>query len=257
VGAGPGDPGLITVKGLEILRRADVVVYDRLVSAALLEEAPPHAERVFAGKSAGRHHLPQDEINALLIRRARAGRTVVRLKGGDPFVFGRGGEECEALRAAGISFVVVPGVTAAVAVPAFAGIPVTHRRWASAFAVITGHECDGSSDLDWGALARLPVLVVLMGLGRLAEIARRLIAHGVDPATPAAVVANGSLSDQRTITGTLQTIGALVADAGLASPATLVIGEVVRLRKAIAWFDCVDDPTVSAADQASAVGHPR
>lgn len=237
VGAGPGDPGLITVRGLEVLRRAEVVVYDRLVSAALLDEAPPRAERIFAGKTAGRHHMPQDEMNALLIQHARAGRTVVRLKGGDPFVFGRGGEECEALRAAGIPFVVVPGLTAAVAVPAFAGIPVTHRRYASAFGVVTGHECDGGSDLDWAALARLPALVVLMGLRRLADTTQRLIAHGADSATPAAVVASGSLPQQRTVSGTLKTIAGLVADAGLEPPATLIVGEVVRLREAIAWFE--------------------
>ncbi len=237
VGAGPGDPGLITVKGLQVLRAADVVVYDRLVNPALLEEAPPRAERIFVGKQSGRHCMLQEQINALLIERARTRSTVVRLKGGDPFVFGRGGEECEALRAAGIRFRIVPGVTSAVAVPAFAGIPVTHRRHASAFAVITGHEYDGASELDWDALARLPTLVVLMGLGRLREITRHLITHGGDPSTPAAVVASGSLPDQQTVVGTLATIARLAQETALEPPATLIIGEVVRLRETIGWFE--------------------
>ncbi len=237
VGAGPGDPGLITVKGLQILRAADVVVYDRLVNPTLLDEVPAWADRIFVGKHSGQPCMPQEEINRLLVERARAGSTVVRLKGGDPFVFGRGGEECEALAAAGIRFNVVPGVTSAVAAPAFAGIPVTHRRHASAFAVITGHEYDGASDLDWDALARVPTLVVLMGLGRLREITRRLIAHGADPSTPAAVVASGSLPDQRTVAGTLATIGNLAQEAALKPPATLIIGEVVRLRETIGWFE--------------------
>jgi uroporphyrin-III C-methyltransferase len=233
VGAGPGNPELITVKGLWTLRRADVVVFDRLVHPALLDEVPPHAERIFAGKRTGQHHLAQEEINKVLIARARAGLTVVRLKGGDPFVFGRGGEECESLHAAGIPVEVVPGVSAAVAVPALAGIPVTHRRYASCFAVITGHECDGASDLDWDALARLPTLVVLMGLRRLQEISDRLVAAGTNPQTPAAVIASGSLPEQRTIVGTLATIGTLAEGAALGPPATLIIGEVVRVRNAL------------------------
>ncbi len=237
VGAGPGDPGLITVQGLRILRAADVVVYDRLVNPTLLEEAPPQAERIFVGKHSRRHCMLQEQINALLIERARTGSIVVRLKGGDPFVFGRGGEECEALRAAGIRFQIVPGVSSAVAVPAFAGIPVTHRRYASAFAVITGHEYDGTSDLDWDVLARVPTLVVLMGLGRLLEITRHLITHGADPSTPAAVVASGSLPDQRTVVGTLATISSLAQETALEPPATLIVGEVVRLRETIGWFE--------------------
>lgn len=233
VGAGPGDPELITVKGLSILRRADVVVFDRLVHPALLDEVPPHAERIFAGKRTGRHHLAQEEINQVLIERARAGLMVVRLKGGDPFVFGRGGEECESLHAAGIPVDVIPGISAAVAVPALAGIPVTHRRYASGFAVITGHECDGASDLDWTALARLPTLVVLMGLRRLHEISDRLVASGADPQTPAAVIASGSLPQQRAVTGTLATIATLAEGAALVPPATLIVGEVVRLRNVL------------------------
>jgi uroporphyrin-III C-methyltransferase/precorrin-2 dehydrogenase/sirohydrochlorin ferrochelatase len=231
VGAGPGDPGLITAKGLELLRSADIVVYDRLVPAALVAEAPPSAERVFVGKYPHGTGADQPDINALLVDRARQGRTVVRLKGGDPFVFGRGAEECEALRAAGVPFQLVPGVTAATAVPAAAGIPVTHRRLASAFAVVTGHECDGRSDLDWEALARMPTLVVLMGLHALPEITHRLVANGARSDTPAAVIASGTLPAQRVVVGTLATIAALATQAGLEPPATVVVGEVVQVRR--------------------------
>ena len=233
VGAGPGDPGLITVKGLEILRSADVVVYDCLVAASLVAEAPPTAERVFVGKRphGGGAGLEQDDINALLVERARRGLTVVRLKGGDPFVFGRGAEECEALHVAGVPFHVVPGVTSAIAAPAAAGIPVTHRRLASAFAVVTGHECDGVSNLDWEALARVPTLVVLMGLSALPEITARLLAHGAHADTPAAAIANGTLPSQRTVVGTLATLAARVREEGLEPPATVVVGEVVRVRE--------------------------
>jgi len=228
VGAGPGDPRLITVRGLQILRSAEVVVYDRLVHPALLDEAPSCAERVFSGKHGHGRHAEQQEINELLIDRARRGRLVVRLKGGDPFVFGRGAEECEALRAAGIAVEVVPGVTSAIAAPAAAGIPVTHRLHASGFAVVTGHQCDGASDLDWEALARMPTLVVLMGLSALPDIAARLLASGADPGTPTAVVASGTLPTQRTVVGTLATIATLAAEAHLEPPATVVVGEVVR-----------------------------
>ena len=233
VGAGPGDPGLITARGLEILRSADVVVYDRLVAPALVDEASRTAERVFVGKRShgGTADRAQHEINALLVERARRGLTVVRLKGGDPFVFGRGAEECEALHVAGVPFHVVPGVTSAIAAPAAAGIPVTHRRLASAFAVVTGHECDGVSNLDWEALARVPTLVVLMGLSALPEITARLLAHGAHADTPAAAIANGTLSSQRTVVDTLATLAARVREEGLEPPATVVIGEVVRVRE--------------------------
>jgi len=229
VGAGPGDPGLITAKGLEILRSAEVVLYDRLVSPALVAEAPASAERVFVGKQPHGTGTRQRDINALLVDRARRGRTVVRLKGGDPFVFGRGAEECEALRAAGVPFRVIPGVTSATAVPAAAGIPVTDRRVASAFAVVAGHECDGRSDLDWEALARVPTLVVLMGLSALPDIVARLRAQGAAADTPAAVIASGTLPEQRTVVGTLEDIADLAAAARLEPPATVVIGEVVRV----------------------------
>ena len=222
VGAGPGDPGLITAKGLELLRSADVVVYDRLVSHALLAQAPAEAERILRGTD-------QEDVNALLIKRAREGLNVVRLKGGDPFVFGRGAEECAALRAAGVPYQVVPGVTSATGVPAAAGIPVTHRGVASAFAVVAGHECEGPSDLDWEALARVPTLVVLMGLSALPDIVARLRAQGAAPDTPVAVIASGTLPEQRTVVGSLGDIVDLVAGAGLEPPATVVIGDVVRV----------------------------
>src|ERR1051325_3859404 len=222
VGAGPGDPGLITARGLELLRSADVVVYDRLVSPALLAQAPAEAERIL-------RPTDQQDVNALLIDRAREGRNVVRLKGGDPFVFGRGAEECEALRAAAVPYEVIPGVTSATAVPAAAGIPVTHRRVASGFAVVAGHECDGRSDLDWEALSRMPTLVVLMGLAALPDVVARLRAQGGPADTPVAVIASGTLPQPRSVVGTLDDIAELVAAAALESPATIVIGEVVRV----------------------------
>ena len=222
VGAGPGDPGLITAKGLELLRSADVVVYDRLVSPALLAQAPAEAERILRGTD-------QQDVNALLIDRAQEGLNVVRLKGGDPFVFGRGAEECEALRAAAVPYAVIPGVTSATAVPAAAGIPVTHRRVASGFAVVAGHECDGRSDLDWEALSRVPTLVVLMGLAALPDVVARLRAQGAPADTPVAVIASGTLPEQRTVVGTLDDITELVAAVALEPPATIVVGEVVRV----------------------------
>jgi uroporphyrin-III C-methyltransferase/precorrin-2 dehydrogenase/sirohydrochlorin ferrochelatase len=246
VGAGPGDPGLVTVRGLEALRTADVVVYDRLVSRALVERAAPWAERVFVGKRAEGHSIDQEQTNDLLIARARQGRVVVRLKGGDPFVFGRGAEECEALERAGIPFDVIPGVTAAIAAPGAAGIPVTHRRYASAFAVAAGQECDGESDLDWGALARIPTLVFLMGLRGLPNIAARLLAHGARPDTPAAVIACATLPEQHVVVGTLATIETLVRAARLDSPATLVVGEVVRVPERLAQLAATPAALVEA-----------
>src|SRR3954465_1290683 len=189
VGAGPGDPGLITRRGAELLARADVVVHDRLGTAGLPEPARPHAERIQAGKAPGQVDLTQDEINAVLVERGRAGLEVVRLKGGDPFVFGRGGEEAEALIAAGVPFEVVPGVTSAIAAPAYAGIPVTHRSVSTHVTIVTGHEdpTKGPTDVDGEALARAGgTLVVLMGAGRIADIAARLVAGGRDPQTPVA-----------------------------------------------------------------------
>jgi uroporphyrinogen III methyltransferase/synthase len=239
VGAGPGDPGLITVRGLELLRRAHVVVYDRLVHPSLLDEAP-RARRIFAGKASGHHTLPQERINALLIMHAKRGRRVVRLKGGDPFVFGRGGEEADALARAGIPFQVVPGVSSAVAVPAYAGIPLTHRGVASSFAVVTGHEEAGKreSSVDWARLARsVDTLVILMGLESLPRVARELIAHGRPAATPAALVRWGTTEIQETVVGTLADIAVRAARARLEPPVVVVVGDVVALRDRLQWFD--------------------
>jgi uroporphyrin-III C-methyltransferase len=235
IGAGPGDPELITVAGLKRLRQADVVVFDRLAHPALLDEAPPQAKRINVGKAPGRQPYSQDEINALLIREAGRGKQVARLKGGDPFVFGRGGEECQALAQAGIAFEVIPGVTSAVAVPAYAGIPVTHRGIARSFTVITGHTAAAEpANLDWAALARLDTLVFLMGVSNLSVITAQLMAHGRAAETPVAVVRCGATELQEVIQGSLATISDLAQ--GMRPPATIIIGPVVNLRQEIAWF---------------------
>ena len=234
VGAGPGDPGLLTVRGAEVLGRADVVVVDRLVAPAVLERLPPTAERIAVGKAPGRAESTQDEINALLIEHGRAGREVVRLKGGDPFVFGRGGEEAAALAAAGIPFEVVPGVTSALAAPAYAGIPVTHRGVASHVTVVTGHEDPGKgrADVDWERLAGVGgTLVVLMGAGRVGVIAERLLAGGLPAGTPVAAVQHGTRPEQITHRTTLGTIGGVP----IAAPAAIVIGHAAGLD--LAWFE--------------------
>jgi len=240
VGAGPGDPGLITVKGLMALRRAQVVIYDQLASPELLKAAPPAAELIYVGKKAGAHALPQEGINQLLIDKARAGLTAVRLKGGDPFVFGRGGEEAEALAAAGIPFEVVPGVTSAVAVPAYAGIPVTHRRYNTLVTFITGHEdpAKEESAIPWVNLGRNPgTLVFLMGVKNLKENCRRLIEAGKPGGTPAAVIEKGTTPEQRTVTGTLADIAAKAKEAAIKPPAILVVGGVAELRETLKWWD--------------------
>jgi uroporphyrinogen III methyltransferase/synthase len=234
VGAGPGDPGLITVRGAEVLRGADVVVYDRLASPALLGLAPEHAELISVGKAPGRVEMSQPDINALLVERGATGARVVRLKGGDPFVFGRGGEEAEALAAAGIGFEIVPGITSAIAAPMYAGIPVTHRGVSTHFTVVTGHEdpAKDRTDVDWEALARAGgTLVILMGAGHLADIAVRLVAGGRSPDTPVAAVRNGTRPDQQTVRATLATI----ADAGVRAPSAIVVGDVAELE--LAWFE--------------------
>ncbi|MBO0794654.1 MAG: uroporphyrinogen-III C-methyltransferase [Ktedonobacteraceae bacterium] len=236
VGAGPGDPDLITVKGLRCLRQADVVVYDRLASPELLHEVRSDARLVFVGKEPGCHTLPQEEINRLLIEFAGQGQAVVRLKGGDPFVFGRGGEEALALKAAGIAFEVVPGVSSAIAVPAYAGIPITQRRQASSFTVVTGHKENGN-EVDWEALARLKgTLIVLMGVKALPDFTRRLIQGGLTATTPAAVIQEGTIAHQRTISGTLENIAERALEAGLSSPAITIIGSVVDLHEALDWY---------------------
>ena len=239
VGGGPGDPDLITVKGLRCLRAADVVLYDRLISEELLDEMRPGATRVFVGKGPAHHALEQAMINELLIAYARQDCMVVRLKGGDPFIFGRGGEEAEALARAGITFEIVPGISAAIAVPAYAGIPVTHRDRASAVTIVTGHEGhkpDGQR-IDWQALAKLGgTLVVLMGVKALPNFTRQLIDGGLDPALPAAVIQEGTTGQQRMVTGTLADIAQRAQEAGLSSPATTVIGSVVDLHETLDWY---------------------
>ncbi|MFO1317569.1 MAG: uroporphyrinogen-III C-methyltransferase [Burkholderiales bacterium] len=249
VGAGPGSVDLLTVRAARLIAQAAVLVHDRLVGAGILELAPGAAQRIYVGKSRGCHALPQAEINALLVRLALEGRDVVRLKGGDPFVFGRGGEEIDALRAHGIPFEVVPGVTAATGMAAYAGIPLTHRDHAQAVTFVTGHLKDGSMNLDWRALARpRHTLVVYMGLMGLPILARELIAHGLAPGTPAAVVQHATTPSQRVVAGTLAELPALATAARLEPPTLIVVGDVVALQPAFAWFD----PATLAA--AAAVG---
>jgi uroporphyrin-III C-methyltransferase len=237
VGAGPGDPGLITVRGLELIRSADAVVYDRLVARALVDQAPPHAERHNVGKVPG-HHSPaqQAEINALLVHLARQGKRVVRLKGGDAFVFGRGGEEACALVQAGIAFEVVPGVTSAVAAPAYAGIPVTHRGVSASFAVATGHP-----GIEPPGIAHADTLVVLMAVGQLDRVVTTILEQGRAAETPAAIVQAASTPCQRTIVATLATIVEAARQAEVEPPATLVVGPTVRLAQQLAWFQ-VEQP---------------
>jgi uroporphyrinogen III methyltransferase/synthase len=240
VGAGPGDPGLMTRRSLELIAAADVILYDRLIPPGALDGARPDAELRYVGKEPGAPAMAQEDINALLVELGRAGRRVVRLKGGDPFVFGRGGEEAEALAAAGVAFEIVPGVTAGVAAPAYAGIPVTHREAASAVAFVTGHEDPEKDDtsLDWEALARFPgTLVFYMGVRNLPLISERLRAAGRDPGQPAAVVARGTLSGQRTVTATLADVAERVSEAGLRPPAITVLGPVAGLRDTLAWLE--------------------
>jgi uroporphyrin-III C-methyltransferase len=243
VGAGPGRADLITVRGLRLLRKADVVIYDRLLARELLDEIRPGAERIFVGKESGRHTLSQAEINELLVARVRLGKQVVRLKGGDPFVFGRGGEEAQALAEAGLPFEIVPGISSVVAVPAYAGIPVTHRGLSSAFAVVTGHEMEDKAapGADWDALARMPTLVILMGLARVENIAAQLIAAGRAGSTPAAAISAGTTDQQQVVTATLAELPAALAAARLPAPALIVVGEVAALSGQLAWFAATGD----------------
>lgn len=240
IGAGPGDPGLITVKGRESIEAADVVVYDFLAAPALLSFANTKAELIYVGKKGGDHTLSQEGINSLLVEKASQGLTVARLKGGDPFIFGRGGEEAEVLIDAGIPFEIVPGVTSAIAAPAYAGIPLTHRKYTSTVAFVTGHEDPDkdSSSIDWDTLATgIGTLVFLMGVKNLPRIVEKLIAHGRTADTPVALVRWGTTLNQKTVTGTLETIVDEVRKAGLRSPAVIVVGDVVRLRKTMRWFE--------------------
>ena len=258
VGAGSGDPGLITVRGLQLLQLADVVVFDYLANPQLLRHCPT-AETIYVGKQAARHAMTQDEINKLLVERGLEGKRVVRLKGGDPFVFGRGGEECQALAAAGIPFEVVPGITAAIGSTAYAGIPITHRDLNSSFTVVTGHEKEAdyqepearkrtldkdrdgaaapSTDIDWSVLARLPALAFYMGVKALPSICRKLIDHGMRPDMPAASIQWGTTPRQRTVTGTISDLPLKVAEAKITPPALTIVGQVVALRDTMNWFE--------------------
>ena len=241
VGAGPGDAGLLTVRGAELLARAEVVAYDALCNPALLKLAPADAEIIFAGKRSADHAIPQDELNALLIEKANQGKTVVRLKGGDPFVFGRGGEEAQELAAAGVPFEIVPGISSAVAAPAYAGIPVTHRDHCSSYTVITGHERPekgGESAIDWQNLAKNPgTKIVLMGVERLRNIADQLQKNGLAADTPVALVRWGTTGRHQTLTGQLDSIADAVEKANFKSPAVTIIGSVVNLRAELNWFE--------------------
>ncbi len=235
VGAGPGDAGLLTLRGLQVMQQADVVLYDHLVSDGVLDLVRRDADRICVGKRAGAHAVAQHETNQMLIDFAREGKTVVRLKGGDPFIFGRGGEELEAAKAAGVPFQVVPGVTAASGATAYAGIPLTHRDYAQSAVFVTGHYKPDSEPFDWALLAKSrQTLAIYMGTMKAAEISQQLIAHGRDAKTPVAVISRGTREDQRVLTGTLDTLNILAKDAPM--PALLVVGEVVQLHQQLAWF---------------------
>ena len=239
VGGGPGDPGLLTLRGKECLEHADVVVYDRLIDPRLLRFAPTSAELIDVGKRADHHPIPQPEINSLLVTRAKDGKTVVRLKGGDPFVFGRGGEEAEALVSAGVPFEVVPGVSSAIAVPAYAGIPLTHRDYTSSFAVVTGHEeiTKSRPAVDWPRLAGIGTIVFLMGVSNLPEIVRQLTAHGRPASTPVAIIQWGTRPEQRTVHATLADVVEKAKADQIGPPAVTVVGEVASLGERLRWFD--------------------
>lgn len=238
VGAGPGDPELLTLRAVRLLQKSDVIVYDHLVSNGVLDFVPPSTERIYAGKRRNEHTLRQEQINTLLVRLAGEGKQVVRLKGGDPFIFGRGGEELQALAAAGMAFEVVPGVTAASGVSCYAGIPLTHREYAQCCIFVTGHLKNGTADLDWPSLVRLnQTVVIYMGLSGLPEICRQMVNHGATPDLSIAVVQDGTIGTQKVVVGTLADMPERVAQAGLRSPCLTIIGEVVRLHDVLKWFN--------------------
>ena len=240
IGAGPGDPGLITVKGLECVKKADVIIYDYLANERLLDQRRPDAELIYVGKQGGRHTLPQDEINSLIVKKAKEGKIVARLKGGDPFIFGRGGEEAEDLVDSNIPFEVVPGVTAATAVPTYAGIPLTHRDFTASVAFVTGHEdpTKPESKVHWDKISTgIGTLVFFMGMKNLQNIVDNLVSHGRNPETPVAVVQWGTRTDQRVITGTLKDIVPRVKEGRLGPPAIIIVGEVVNLRQKLNWYE--------------------
>ncbi len=239
VGAGPGDPGLITVKGRECIQKADVLVYDYLAAPSHLAHAKKGAEIIYVGKKGGNHTLSQDGINALLVEKAQSGATVTRLKGGDPFIFGRGGEEAEVLIEAGVSFEVVPGVTSAIAAPAYAGIPLTHRKFTATLSMVAGHEDPDkeNSNINWEAISKSGTIVFFMGVRNLPNIVSKLIACGKPSETPVALIRWGTTTHQETVAGTLSTIVSDVEKAGLKSPSIIVVGEVVTLRDTMKWFE--------------------
>jgi uroporphyrin-III C-methyltransferase len=238
VGAGPGDPSLLTLRAAQLIGEADVIVYDNLVSTEILAMlARPDVARIYAGKERGNHALPQEQLNLLLVRLARDNKRVVRLKGGDPYTFGRGGEEVETLVEQGIPFEVVPGITAAAGVAAYAGIPLTHRNHAQACVFVTGHLKDGTMNLDWPGLARRrQTVVIYMGLHGLQLLCEKLIEHGLPPDWPAAIIQQGTTPRQRTVAGTLATLPALAEAAKLKAPTLIIVGEVVKLHEKLAWL---------------------
>lgn len=239
VGAGPGDPKLLTIRGLECIQQADVILYDRLVNTKLLKYSKADAEFIYCGKKPGKHGLIQDEIHRVLVDKANLGKKVLRLKGGDPFVFGRGAEEALILREAGIPFEIVPGITAGIAAPAYAGIPVTHRDHAASFAIVTGHgRAEKEQDfLNWSALAQMDTVAFYMGVGNIEQITKNLIIYGKSETTPVAVVEWGTTENQRTVTGNLATIAHEIQIHRISNPAMIIVGDVVRKREQISWFE--------------------
>lgn len=239
VGAGPGDVDLITVKGLRCIQEADVILYDRLINKELLSYAKKGAQLIYCGKRPNRHAMIQDHINFSLVQYAKQGKVVTRLKGGDPFVFGRGAEEAETLASNDIPFEIVPGITSGIAAPAYAGIPVTHRDLGSSFAVVTGHMREGKDDsIKWDSLAKgIDTLAIYMGVGNLPYIRKQLITHGRDPQTPVAVIHLGTFREQVTVTGTLSTIEDVVKENDIQNPSMIIVGEVVKVRDKIQWFE--------------------
>ncbi|MCD6485833.1 MAG: uroporphyrinogen-III C-methyltransferase, partial [Syntrophobacterales bacterium] len=239
IGAGPGDPGLITVKGIECLSRADVVVHDYLVGKEILRRAGKDARLIYVGKIGGHHNISQENLNRILVEEALKGNTVVRLKGGDPFIFGRGGEEAEVLQEAGVPFEIVPGITSAISVPAYAGIPLTHRKFTSTLAFVTGHEDPNKAEsrIDWKKISTIETIVFLMGVRNLSQIASNLMKNGRNPDTPVALIRWGTTPDQETLTGKLGGIVALVEEKDFSPPAVFVVGDVVSMRERLSWLE--------------------